>query len=285
MGPQLDIGLLGQRGVATDDVVDVIEAASAFPVAFGMKRLTYCVGGGAWPADDCVKEIRTTARFFDGGLYDNVPIGLAHALLDRKPAPGLSLLYIDPDELRHDVVHAPPGPGARRACQLLELAGGFVTVARKYELQNVARQLGLATNGAVPIDPVNRFSPIMGTHSRSFGAFVARPFRQYDYYVGIYDGLWSLATRVCAVTPQPTNRQKLECVIGEVLRLQKAIGSKTPTRSRCRRTGCCGSSSRRRRPRPCNPRSRQRTSSPRWARAPITSRRSTTSPRASSRQT
>lgn len=225
VGPQLDIGLLGQRGVATDDVVDMIEAASAFPVAFGMKRLTYCAGGGAWPADDCAKENRTTARFFDGGLYDNVPIGLAHALLDRKPEPGLSLLYIDPDELRHDVVHAPPGAGSAEGLPLLlELAGRFVTVARKYELQNVARQLGLATNGAVPIDPVNRFSPIMGTHFRSFGAFVARPFRQYDYYVGIYDGLWSLATRVCAVTPQPTNRQKLECVLGEVLRLQKAIG-------------------------------------------------------------
>ncbi len=44
-----------------------------------------------------------------------------------------------------------------------------------------------------------RFSPITGTHIAHFGAFLDRPFRDYDYHAGIYDALWSVADISCKI--------------------------------------------------------------------------------------
>ncbi|HWM86108.1 MAG TPA: hypothetical protein VNO33_09725, partial [Kofleriaceae bacterium] len=44
-----------------------------------------------------------------------------------------------------------------------------------------------------------RFSPIAGTHIGHFGAFLDRPFRDYDYHAGVYDALWSVAEMSCEI--------------------------------------------------------------------------------------
>ena len=69
-----------------------------------------------------------------------------------------------------------------------------------------AREL-LIQASALQSDPRNerhlmlsrRFSPIAGTHIGHFGAFLDRPFRDYDYYAGIYDALWSVADMSCKI--------------------------------------------------------------------------------------
>jgi len=43
----------------------------------------------------------------------------------------------------------------------------------------------------------SRFSPVIGEMMQAFGAFVDRSFREYDYYAGIYDAVWGIASYVC----------------------------------------------------------------------------------------
>ena len=42
-----------------------------------------------------------------------------------------------------------------------------------------------------------RFAPITGAMLANFGAFLDKPFRQYDYYAGVYDAVYGLADFLC----------------------------------------------------------------------------------------
>lgn len=103
-------------------IIDVIMTSAAFPVGFGRKRLPYCRIAAAYEtgkpkvAED--KDIKTRqlvcpegyelseAEFADGGLFDNLPIGLARILAEENrrsrvnPLP-VTYLYIDPNRLRY----------------------------------------------------------------------------------------------------------------------------------------------------------------------------------------
>ena len=46
-----------------------------------------------------------------------------------------------------------------------------------------------------------RFAPITGHMLGAFGAFIDRPFREYDYYAGIYDAVYGLADYYCKRDP------------------------------------------------------------------------------------
>src|SRR5262249_22019673 len=43
-----------------------------------------------------------------------------------------------------------------------------------------------------------RFSPLAGAQLLNFAAFLDRPFRELDYYAGVYDAVHELAARLCA---------------------------------------------------------------------------------------
>lgn len=103
-------------------IIDVIMTSAAFPVGFGRKRLPYCRIAAAYEtgkptvAED--QNIKTKqlvcpegyelseAEFADGGLFDNLPIGLARTLAEENrrsranPLP-VTYLYIDPNRLRY----------------------------------------------------------------------------------------------------------------------------------------------------------------------------------------
>jgi hypothetical protein len=75
------------------------------------------------------------------------------------------------------------------------LLGNFVTVGRQYELQTVSR-FGWVKSADFRLS--TRFAIITGEQLGAFGAFTAKPFRQYDYYVGVYDALQDFARETCA---------------------------------------------------------------------------------------
>ena len=145
-------------------------ASSAFPLAFSRQRLTYCrmIEKVQSPPDTshtastttksrsdlvCPEAyIPTDAEFADGGLFDNLPIGLARILAEKRknsqnnPIP-ITYLYIDPNRLRYKVPELKsrrrcdmPDPPA--ACKQMEysflsessLLVGALGTARKYEL-------------------------------------------------------------------------------------------------------------------------------------------------------
>lgn len=45
----------------------------------------------------------------------------------------------------------------------------------------------------------SRFHPIIGEYLWGFGAFFERSFREFDYYVGVYDAVHSIADKICDV--------------------------------------------------------------------------------------
>lgn len=241
VGERLDLGTLGGATAAQgprvphDALLAMLEAASAFPVAFGMKQLTFCAeyaGAGEDGATHCKRWERK--RFFDGGLYDNIPLGIAAYLMqtsaEKGPSDAPTYLYIDPDRIRREPTHVAAPKGSSEGLPLLlQLVGKFVTVSRKYELQGVARVAG----DSVKVRPVTRLVPIMGEHFLSFGAFLAKAFRRYDYYVGIYDGLYTLAERRCAEEDAKEPKDPLgwaadpksvACIVRQVRALHDEIG-------------------------------------------------------------
>jgi len=146
-------------------VLDALFTSSAYPMAFGRKRLLYCrlkLNRQAEPENDSVDmdsklvcpegyEI-SEAEFADGGLFDNLPIGLARILAEQKtsaeynPYP-LTYLYLDPSSVRYKIPQLDEGLACDSAnppesCQTLKynlfsegrLLLNAMGTARTYEL-------------------------------------------------------------------------------------------------------------------------------------------------------
>ncbi|MBS2022201.1 MAG: patatin-like phospholipase family protein [Deltaproteobacteria bacterium] len=193
----------GTREVAFSDVLDLIEASSAFPFAFGPKAIPHCVSAGA-TGPGCPKdEAIVSDLFLDGGVYDNVPLGLANSLLALQDGAASSsttrFLLVDPDARRHWPLSAELERERRGLSNLQSFVGDFVSIARKYENQALFRyRLGVRSeHPAPPITFSSRYMPIFGENLAGFGAFFARLFREYDYYVGVYDALYDRARSEC----------------------------------------------------------------------------------------
>lgn len=195
--------------VEPDDVFRLIEASSAFPGAFSPVLLRHQsspgAGCGAGPPAD------TTALFSDGGLFDNNPIDLvagiyADAIWKNRdrPDPNALLVFIDPEALRGRLAEVEklrerdrPATGGISA--LLDLFAGAVPAARQYELQAFARLLARAPQvfRRDNIDVTNRRFVVVGQQLGAFAAFLGQPFREYDFYVGVYDALHFMAREAC----------------------------------------------------------------------------------------
>ncbi len=117
--------------IPDNSIIEVAAATSAFPAAFGRRRLQYCrleVRRGDTPPESPSKQSDSDlvcpigyeldeAVFADGGLFDNLPVGLARTLSEfnfralKSPLP-VNYLYIDPNRLRYET----PDPPDNRAC-------------------------------------------------------------------------------------------------------------------------------------------------------------------------
>ena len=117
--------------IPDNSIIEVAVATSAFPAAFGRRRLQYCrlvVRSSVAPTEFPPKQSDSDlvcptgyeldeAVFADGGLFDNLPVGLARTLAEfnfralKSPLP-VTYLYIDPDRLRYET----PDPPDNRAC-------------------------------------------------------------------------------------------------------------------------------------------------------------------------
>ncbi len=112
-------------------VIEAAVATSAFPTAFGRRRLQYCrlvVRRGGAPTESvpeqsdsdlvCPKGYELDeAEFADGGLFDNLPVGLARTLAElninaSRDALPVTYLYLDPNRVRYET----PDPPDNSAC-------------------------------------------------------------------------------------------------------------------------------------------------------------------------
>jgi hypothetical protein len=220
--------------VPASNTITLVEASSAFPIAFGPVVMPHCRKGSPDTVPDASvlcppKWEGTKAAFIDGGIFDNQPFGLGFRLgtyqdnPDSKPRVP-TLLYVDTSPVRHAVVGL-SGPPAKNGIDLVtSLLGQRISEARGYE------NLAAATDRAVrlranrpgdndalqpamdathqqerfqelsdalsdhPPQLSSRFFPIVGNRLvDSFAAFMHPSFRVHDYFVGVYDGIFTVA--------------------------------------------------------------------------------------------
>jgi hypothetical protein len=241
----------------------LIEASSAYPVAFGPRMVRYYEADMLDASGSCPHDLATpprcqtpdSASFTDGGVFDNNPLALALDLysvrrrLRSRPmmaegessetsalTPDDSLaraIFIDPDLRR----------GQRESAELVEersyggiealikLLQGFVPSARDYELQQLARTMATGEpRHDAHISVTDRYMPIVGEHLFAFGAFLGRPLREYDFYAGIYDGLQFVArnvlcngTRVAASSHASLDPERCEAAALDTLLQQRSF--------------------------------------------------------------
>jgi predicted acylesterase/phospholipase RssA len=154
--------------IPDESVIEAAVVTSAFPTAFGRRRIQYCrlqllsaaTSSEHSPGNEeldsdlvCPDDYELDeAEFADGGLFDNLPVGLARTLAElnsrafEHPLP-VSYFYIDPDRVRYQT----PDPPDNRACvsenppdacrtmdfslfSEARLLVGALGTARKYEL-------------------------------------------------------------------------------------------------------------------------------------------------------
>jgi len=157
--------------ISDQQVEAALLTTSAFPTGFGRKRLQYCRQKTSFTDDETIttpsieesetkeKELVcpdgyefTEAEFADGGLFDNLPIGLARLLSEsstlhkKEPLP-IKYIYLDPNRERFET----PVSEDKRACEGVNppeacgeltfdiaseavVLGGAIGTARKYEL-------------------------------------------------------------------------------------------------------------------------------------------------------
>lgn len=206
LGAQLAIPADDNGELETSRVFELVEASSAYPVAFAPVVLVY-------QDPDCVLHSPTPPgcrdfhheSFMDGGVFDNNPVGLANGMMRLTvPVRHPPILYVDPSATRGrllDFLQHQEEPAKETRVDgisgLLAFAGGFIPSARKYELQAFIReQLSSDSSTRAIVQSSTRAHPVVGEHIDAFAAFFGRPFREFDFYAGVADGFQFLASEI-----------------------------------------------------------------------------------------
>jgi hypothetical protein len=226
------------RSVGGTDQIDslwilgAMKASGAFPVAFAPVAFNYrdaalldARRGCTHPEGNCTHM----GTFLDGGVFDNNPLQLALEMYAKTPQgkrrdPDTRVVFIDSDRLRAraERLSAPDDENVRGPERglgaLLEFATGFIPSARQYELQSLARSMARDTVRLGWLRPTSRSQPIIGAHLGSFAAFLGRPFREHDFYAGIYDGLYFTVEQLSGCGGEQRCAELLESLIvgGEI---------------------------------------------------------------------
>lgn len=196
VGPQT---VNGSSELDLETVLASVEAASAYPIAFPPVELAFF-------SDDSVCRRLSLCRtqFLDGGLFDNNPLAVALSILRHRygveEADRRKIVYIDPGRRRERIepeeaaVEPEASLGLGAAAQMIR---GGIPAARQYELQSLARFLPPAEQAGLSV--TDRAYPVYGETLNAFGAFLGRPLREHDFFVGVFDGFYFFAREfVCS---------------------------------------------------------------------------------------
>jgi hypothetical protein len=167
--PQTDLALLWE----------VVVASAAFPFAFDPVSIGYCD-----PDAPTCTEPQHTAWFIDGGVFDNVPLRMAHRLTADQP--GVRHVYLDPAIRAYPEL--PPASASTDRPDLpgylSQFLGGFVGQARSHEV------FALAEHDPDVVEathvPQSRF-PQAGAHLNNFFGVFDRDLRVFDFTLGMVD--------------------------------------------------------------------------------------------------
>lgn len=184
------------------------------------------------------------AEFIDGGAFDNLPLGLSvhlnevrkPALTKTKPINSVRYYYMDPNNLR---------PEGKKDRSQEELDFSYDTEIMSFDLIEQIRFLLGSSKASSDYelynsfrwDPISiedlflttRYGPLTGKYWAHLGAFIDYAFREYDYYVGVYDGIIALAQQQCA-TPVEKTEAKNSCLLERFFELQHSLSASGSTK-------------------------------------------------------
>lgn len=186
----------------------------------------------------CPKKYESvTYDFVDGGFFDNVPLGLAIELTEcRKHRHGncekevaskrdvltneiVNYIYMDPSKrrntqvsLQHDDEPLNDGYGLYnqgkfwvKAQEIHANAELYRTLKDKFDNSNPK------INHKRKLLLTDRHPPLAGAYLAHFGAFFGQIFRDYDYYVGIYDGMVNFSNLCISRAKNGNSKKNSRC--------------------------------------------------------------------------
>lgn len=160
-------------------------ASSAFPIAFEQVELEYFH-----------HQKFEKALFQDGGVFDNVPLDFAIRLSHERAT---DYIFMDPKHLRYTL----PPKEVERQEQItsplnsaINLIGDIFSASESSILYNTLAEK--FQDSGKQIELSSRYFPITGMFLEHFGAFLDQGFREYDYYVGVYDAIVESPKYYCA---------------------------------------------------------------------------------------
>jgi len=173
-------------------IKNILFASSAFPGAFKQVKLEYVYNSK--PGVD---------YFIDGGTYNNVPLDLAIALSKNSKV----FFFIDPDNIRDAGCSKNNNIVNHQTIQeKIKDNNGFIgsnllpllessEIMRAMKLYETIRNYFILNNkDGKELILSSRYHPITGYFLWHFGAFLDRNFREYDYYVGVYDAIYKMSS-------------------------------------------------------------------------------------------
>lgn len=206
-----------ERGeIPFEEIRDLVFASMAFPVAFEPQPLRTCVAGETATPGVCLGSEAETARYVDGGIFDNAPLRMAVSLArtglettdspDRprwRPLPdaqdptvpaSLAFVFLDPDATEYPSTTTPHEAGGDAPSlprELERVSSALIDTARSKELAVLLEEHPeIADRIVVP----RRHYPAAGAPLFAFLGFFEREFRVFDFNLGMYDARRSLFT-------------------------------------------------------------------------------------------
>ena len=220
-----------QGEVSLEKILDAILASSAFPLVFSPIDLTYCRKLEktflSHQSTQCPKGyIEHTAQFIDGGNFNNAPIGAAMKIHDPKEQYNQSVfVLINPSSRRKrgsstklsissHRYNVTTMPGLK---EYLKLGYDIFDYGMSAELYQTARRIERLRHASKSDRPsikiTNRYYPVVGDTLFHFGAFFDGLFRQFDFTVGVYDGVINLAEDNCKLKSNTSNLlSRFDCI-------------------------------------------------------------------------
>jgi hypothetical protein len=241
LGKQMSLVSSAEAGdeLALDEVYRLLKAGSSVAYLFEPIELAYCDAAKAAVNGGCIAPGPTGAPVerarVDGGAIDNAPLFAAMRLMElrdslraadgsshRQRDRGTLLVSYEARRRRSgdaSDVAIPPSPSAPSgACgtgpdqercggigSLTQFLGGLLATGGQFELQWLARLRARDPSlRALDVDVTTRQSAIAGEHLMNSSAFLARPLREFDFQVGVYDVLHFTARALLCL---PEHRQ------------------------------------------------------------------------------
>ena len=165
----------------------LIQASSAFPMAFEPYPISFCYSKPGEPIQKCNSRSAQTELFIDGGLYHNGPVGFAFDMLKSVSRDkDFQLYYINASAplIRQKKEEAKKIDESGALDTFQQVFRNLVVQARKYELvKSLESNPGIVKHLNVPL----KHYPLISDPLYAFNGFIEKDFRKADFYAGIYD--------------------------------------------------------------------------------------------------